>query len=512
MTLPATNVTLGAVNTELGNAGTATVTLNNIRVRSLGSNLSASGTAFSMSGLASKSSTWGLGKNVASGYSYLARALIPAIDQNCFYIFFWFGFADQVQIEKQYINGNFISASAIVDPLASSAYSYGSGVGPFSTSNLYSVLSSYSGSYYAFAKISPAGTLLQAIRLKGPTNSYSQYANEYSSVVVDALDNAYSTPLAQSSAGASTSSYSLVSVNSSLAVRWSRAFPPLNAVSSSTPIYSVGQLSIDSSGNVYLTYGSYTPSIPYSYVGFVKFDSSGTELLNRAFTFTTSPTTLPFVRSRAGIGASGEVVVLSEVTNPQATAYTTYYNNAGTIQWSLTVTYADSGFQGVRSRDCVMDSANNTYALYWCGSDIFNYPRIWLVKFNSSGTLQWQRCFTNLNIVNVNSLESSRIALSLTGNDTRISVFLFGGFYDDYTQTGSPALFTVKTDGSGTGVYVLNDYTTLSYQTTPVLTFVTNTPTVVTGVSPSATTYTAEADTTYVATPPGEIPQILINI
>ena len=58
MALPATNITFNAVNTNLGNTSTASIGLDNDRVRSLGSNSGASGTSFSVSSLASKSGTF----------------------------------------------------------------------------------------------------------------------------------------------------------------------------------------------------------------------------------------------------------------------------------------------------------------------------------------------------------------------------------------------------------------------------------------------------------------------
>lgn len=514
MALPATNITLSAVNTELGNASTAAVTLNTPRVRSLGSNLGASGTTFNMSGLASKSATWALGTAAATTGSAgnaanLITVICPAADQTCFYTVSTDQSVYTIQLKKNYINGNLASNFDISETASNTADCKGAGVGPYSTSNIYMTVSG--GVVQNVAKVSPNGSVLQSIRLLGPAGNYAFFEGLHTRVIVDASENVYVTVAAQISAGSSYYAYYLVSVDSSLNIRWSKALPPYNlsSTSASNPDYFVRGLSLDSSGNVYMTYRQYLGSPTSSYVGFVKYNASGTELLNRAFTFTTSPNSLPFTNSRAGIGVSGEVAMVSAAGNSQQT-YITYYNNAGTIQWSRLISYANSGYQSVYDADCIMDSANNIYALYYIVADSTNTSRAWLVKFNSSGTLLWQRCFTNI-VAPYYAISPSTNALILTGNDSLISITFGCGFYDEYSSTLNPATITVKTDGSGIGTYALTSLCTLSYQTTPVLTVTSNTATVVTGVTPSTSSFTKQAGTA-VNVPATTNAQTLINI
>lgn len=510
MALPATNITLSAVNTELGNASTAAVTLNTPRVRSLGSNLGASGTAFSMAGLASKSSTWALGTEGYSigttlGIANYISVLCPASDQNCFYTVFYDQSLNTIQLKKHYINGNLASNSAISETASNSADCKGAGVGPFTTSNIYMAVSG--GVVQNVAKISPAGTVLQSVRLLGPAGNYAFFEAIHTRVIVDASENVYVTIAAQTSVGSSYYAYYLVALDSSLNIRWSKALPPYNfsSTSAGNPDFLVRGLSLDSSGNVYMTYRQNLAAPTSAYIGFVKYNSAGTELLNRAFTFVTSPISQPRTNSRAGIGASGEVAITGYAGNV-GNASVTYYNSAGTIQWSRLISYADRGYQVLIDGDCVMDSANNIYALYYITSDNTYTSRVWLVKFNSSGTLLWQRCFTDNYAVSPTSN-----ALILTGNESLLSVSFGCGIYDEYSTTLTPVTITVKTDGSGIGTYALTSVCTLSYQTTPVLTVTSNTATVVAGVSPSASSFTKQAGTA-VNIPPTTNAQTLINI
>jgi hypothetical protein len=439
------------------------------------------------------------------------QAVCPAIDQNCFYTSFYDQVDFKVGLKKNYINGILNTNYTINETVSGTADTKGFGVGPYSTSNIYMSVSG--GVVQNLAKISPTGSVLQSVSLRGPAASGNAaiWEASHTRIIVDASENVYATPYSQTAPGSGLYSYALVSVDSSLNVRWAKQLPPFNASGSSVnnPDYFIEGLSFDGSGNVYMTYRQYLGAPTSSYVGFVKYNSSGTELLNRAFTYVDTPVILPFTQSRAGIGASGEVAVIGAAGNVQKT-FITYYNNSGTIQWSRFITYADSGFQSVYDGDCVMDSANNIYALIWITSDFTNTSRAWLVKFNSSGTLLWQRCLTNTASAS-SAVSTTYNALTLTGNDTLISVTLACGYYDEYSTTLNPVIITVKTDGSGTGSYPLTSLCILSYQTTPVLTVVSATPTVVTGITPSAVSYTKVAGTAVNGTPVTHT-QTLINI
>jgi hypothetical protein len=80
-----------------------------------------------------------------------------------------------------------------------------------------------------------------------------------------------------------------------------------------------------------------------------------------------------------------------------------------------------------------IDSSNNVYGV----SQDENY----VVKYNSSGTLQWQRSFTGTTI-------------GFTGIYWSNNNLYITGLFD--TNGG---LFIIKDDGSGTGTYVLGLYT-----------------------------------------------------
>ncbi len=122
------------------------------------------------------------------------------------------------------------------------------------------------------------------------------------------------------------------------------------------------------------------------------------------------------------------------------------YNSSGTLQWQRKI---GSGFYGLD-----VDSDNNIYCAGGNGSSGF------IVKYNSSGTLQWQRTMTNVSrFSSIKAKESG--AIHLTG----------------VTSFDSNDLITLRlpSDGSLTGTYTVDSqtivYAASSFtETTPTLT------------------------------------------
>jgi hypothetical protein len=70
-------------------------------------------------------------------------------------------------------------------------------------------------------------------------------------------------------------------------------------------------------------------------------------------------------------------------------AWIAKFNSGGSLQWARLITLSGStGYQGIW--DIVVDSGSNVYALYWNdgGTGVNSYT---IIKYNSSGTVQWQR-------------------------------------------------------------------------------------------------------------------------
>ena len=108
------------------------------------------------------------------------------------------------------------------------------------------------------------------------------------------------------------------------------------------------------------------------------------------------------------------------------------YNSSGTLQWARYIT--SSTFDS--SRGIVTDASNNIYV----AGEANNKGLI--VKYNSSGTLQWQKSFTASGAFDIYDL-----AMDSLGNLICIGVI------NGYSAAGNYGIFTFKMDSSGNAVW-----------------------------------------------------------
>jgi hypothetical protein len=114
------------------------------------------------------------------------------------------------------------------------------------------------------------------------------------------------------------------------------------------------------------------------------------------------------------------------------------FNSSGTLQWQKKVDLNTSTGQYIYG--VAVDTAGNVYAV---GQDSSSPVKGIIIKFNSSGVVQWQRSLTNTELLSVSVLSTGE--LLITGGWKSLSS---GGA----TQ---PLAIRVPTDGSKTGTYTV---------------------------------------------------------
>ena len=267
---------------------------------------------------------------------------------------------------------------------------------------------------------------------KANTNVYS-YAK---SMAVDSSGNMYYAGYSYAYPGGTDYSQNLVKYNSSGEIVWQRSLDASGIVDAA---YSV---SLDSSGNVYI-FGSGTAN---SYGTYVKFNSSGVLQWQKRLT----DSFIYVFPQDSTVDSSGNLY-LSGITYNNTTntfdATVIKFDSSGNITWQRRAyTNNQDTFNGI-----ALDSSNNVYL---CGSSgtFGGILKGIVFKYNSSGSLQWQREFSA-----PDTIDSQSIACDSAG-----AVYV-ASFYSD-SSGGAKFGSLIKYNSSG----VLQWQTKTTYAAYPV--------------------------------------------
>lgn len=344
---------------------------------------------------------------------------------------------------------------------------------------------------YLLAKLNSDGTL-QWQRTIGASFDYELLSGMF----VDSTGNSYL--CGTSRRDSSTVGAYIVKYDTTGAVAWQ------NFINVTTTEYTTA--AVDSSSNVY-AFGRFAPPISAGLFDFaiVKYNSSGAIQWQRTIGGANADSLNDGVTTAAGdsyaVGGSGSI------SSPAGTqkCYIVKYNTSGTLQWQRALGNLATSSTGV-FEGCALDSSDNLYA---CGNSQESGTAI-LVKFNSSGTVQWQRGLATVSSFIKMAIDSTGSFVYVLGNVSN-SFFIakydssgniewqrtFGSFgtpidiavdnsnnvYVTGTLTGSTYFFTVKLPASP-GTYGAYTYADTTY-TTSTTTLASNTPSL-TSVSRSA--------------------------
>jgi len=259
------------------------------------------------------------------------------------------------------------------------------------------------------------------------TNSSGSSINN--AICYDTLGNLYTIGYSPVSGGA-TQKALIVKYDSSGTVQWQRI------LGSASNEYGKG-IAVDTSGNVYIC-GISTDTSGFSYGFAAKYNSSGTLQWQKRYGVTTGTYQTYF--NSITIDSSGNSYVTGNSNNhpTTATGYTVIvkYDTSGTLQWQRSL----DGSASDTANAIGIDSSNNVYVGLYSngisGSDYYNV----VVKYNSSGTLQWQR-----------SLGSSGI-----------NSFIYGIAVD--TSGNSHLIYSYGPNGTDMGIAKYNTSGTLQWQ------------------------------------------------
>lgn len=278
--------------------------------------------------------------------------------------------------------------------LGGSVDDVGKGIDVDSSGNVYVIgdtSSSGAGSNDALiAKYDESGVIQWQRTLGG-----SGYENGMQ-IKVDSSSNAYLIGQTQSG-GQGVNDYLIAKYNSSGTLQWSRTLGGSSG--------DVGNgIAVDSSANVYVIgYHSFDFKPRF---GFAKYNSSGAIQWQR----TLGTTSESDVGHGIDVDSSGNVYVFGE-TNSSGAGGDDFlfakYNSSGTIQWQHTL----GGSNDTKGRAGVVDSSGNVYIAGYTNSAGAGSFDLLVAKYNTSGVIQWQRTLGG-----TSSERGNAIAVDSSGN------------------------------------------------------------------------------------------------
>jgi uncharacterized delta-60 repeat protein len=288
------------------------------------------------------------------------------------------------------------------------------------------------------------------------------YTDNGYSIAVDSSNNVY---ICGDTDASGTAEALIVKYNSSGTLQWQRT------LTSSGGACNAYSLAVDSSDNVYVTGATVISAVNNLFVA--KYNSAGTLQWQRFLT--SGSATYGYgiaVDSSANVYVAGN----SSIAGVQS-GIIAKYNSSGTLQWQRSIT---SGSTTINGRAIAVDSSGNPYVALYASvsSNLDGY----IIKYNTSGTLQWQRKFGT----------SSTDYLYSIQVDNAGSIYFCG--YTEISSRGEFYLAKFPDDGSGTGAYKVNTVT-FTYQES-TFTSSTSTLTDSAGTLTSSTSALNEAATT----------------
>lgn len=280
---------------------------------------------------------------------------------------------------------------------------------------------------YVTIKYDPAGTQLWRMEYNGPGNSL----DEAHAITVDGSGNVYVTGWSYGGAGTGYD-YATVKYDAAGVQQWASRYT--NVAGATDEAWDVG---VDNAGNVFVT-GTSDGAGSNSAATTVRYNSTGVQQFANRF---------------EGGGASidaGFAIYVDAVTGDSYVAVYTYqsaandfnfltvkYNLAGAQQWASQYNSPSANYDEARA--IAVDASGNVYVTGYCQTLVLTNYDYATVKYNSAGVQQWEQRYNGTG----NDYDrANAIALDASGN-----VYVTG----KSVGVGSTAedAFTIKYDNAG---------------------------------------------------------------
>jgi hypothetical protein len=269
--------------------------------------------------------------------------------------------------------------------------------------------------------------------------AYVTPSNANYKITIDSSNNVYVVGAALN--GSINVSCIVYKLNSSGTLQWQKKLT--DTYSGKINYAGFYNVTIDGSGNLYAVGRTTDPNTGYIIGIIAKYNSSGVLQWQRVVTDSTNAggETLNGV----AVDGSGNVYVVGQgASSGNILTLIIKYNSSGTLQWQRTLQNDVGGT--TQTGDCVaIDSSNYIYVI---GNGAYSGTKtgMSISKWDSSGTIQWQRIFasTNTSPASVGNF----ITVDNLGN------LYFGGYLTNTSNIVCISISKLPVDGSKTGTYI----------------------------------------------------------
>jgi len=243
----------------------------------------------------------------------------------------------------------------------------------------------------------------------------------------------------------------LVKYNNNPSREWIKAFRlgTVSAPYNTTILRGTAYDNVSGNGDIFAVGRTNSATNNYGYRSLtMKVDQSGNQLWAKTLSDSNSSGNQQTELYSCALDSSNNVYVCGEYRLPSSGSqghFIAKYNSSGTLQWQRFVTSSKS-INYIWGATC--DSSGNQYYLMNEGSP----NSLVILKVNSSGTLQWQR---NIYSGQATPYQSLPASININSNG-RIALTSY--FYNNNDQSG-PFIANLNSDGSGTGTYNTSNFT-----------------------------------------------------
>ena len=150
-------------------------------------------------------------------------------------------------------------------------------------------------------------------------------------------------------------------------------------------------ITVDSSGNVY-TAGSLSNTDNNAYL--TKYNTTGTLQWQRKLVDTNTATNRNDVTHGIAVDGSGNVYITGYFLNSSSSrnVFIIKYNTSGTLQWQRKLAdTSNANDQNDWGLSIAVDGSGNVYVTGRYGNLTVGNANVFITKYNTSGTIQWKR-------------------------------------------------------------------------------------------------------------------------